>query len=371
MDTVFARKALDLREDGHQWVLLGEWNKATQAPVGNALQIKSPDSISSNRSFMRLVESCDIWVIHRFYPQMQRIIRKFRGQKVIALQTWGPDYMRFYGGLDRFLLPETISIVSEQKRPRGVVRKSRVWRKASEVKQAWLAKKARDCIGGLDSIHFCLPVEADDPAISEICEQKRSRLRFNYGALPPFRNAERSVEGGGAVVLVGNSLDPTNNHVEAFRLVSRNIGLVKKVLVPVSYGGPPSYLAALERIAVALFGDKVVFMKDFMPIDEFRSVLEQCDVVVLNHLRQQAVGAYIEAVCAGCSVVLNPEGALWKWSLDAGVFCYDTSEMEVAFRHRNESSAVNYSVVSRYFDAGANGRFYSHLNALWRKSGVR
>ncbi|MEG1088236.1 MAG: TDP-N-acetylfucosamine:lipid II N-acetylfucosaminyltransferase [Bacteroidales bacterium] len=91
-------------------------------------------------------------------------------------------------------------------------------------------------------------------------------------------------------VLLGNSADPSNNHIEALEMLSRFNHLDMKVFVPLSYGGTPEYIKMVDKAGINLLSDKYIAVKKYMRGKEYNEFLSTIDIMICNHNRQQALG---------------------------------------------------------------------------------
>lgn len=90
-------------------------------------------------------------------------------------------------------------------------------------------------------------------------------------------------------VLVGNSADPTNNHLEIFDKIEKYKDDKIIIHCPLSYGDYSYALGIIEE-GKRRFGDKFRPIVDVMPFDEYKKFLCSIDIAVFNHDRQQAMG---------------------------------------------------------------------------------
>ena len=109
---------------------------------------------------------------------------------------------------------------------------------------------------------------------------------------------------GGVDIQVGNSATFENNHTEIFQMLSEMDLDGRNIIVPLSYGDPQcreSVLASGRKF----LGDRFHPLLDFMPIDEYNSIIDSCSTVVFNHNRQQGIGNILSAVARGAQVHLR------------------------------------------------------------------
>lgn len=133
-------------------------------------------------------------------------------------------------------------------------------------------------------------------------------------------------------ILVGNSASPENNHLEVFQLLRQNVNLTgRKIFVPLSYGNE-AYRDKIVILGKQMFGEQFIPLIEFMPKDEYISLLDNCGFVFMNHLRQQAMGNIFIMIMKGAKLYMNPESPAYKWLVEKGaaVNSVDTLQNTVA-----------------------------------------
>jgi hypothetical protein len=126
---------------------------------------------------------------------------------------------------------------------------------------------------------------------------------------------------------VGNSASPYNNHFEAFALLeSLDIPVLSKIIVPLSYGNS-NYRKKVIEEGERLFGDKFFPLTDFMPFDEYMSIISTCSTVIMNHNRQQAGGNITSALYMGARVFLKAKNSFYAHYLKHGGVIFDIEQL--------------------------------------------
>ncbi len=130
-------------------------------------------------------------------------------------------------------------------------------------------------------------------------------------------------------IQIGNSADPSNNHLEVFEQLANfrdeNIALY----VPLSYGNQ-EYAQTVIKAGVELFGERFKPMTDFMPFDKYLDFLGKIDIAIFNHKRQQAMGNTITLLGLGKKVYLRDDVTPWKMFETIGAKVYSTSNINLA-----------------------------------------
>lgn len=145
-------------------------------------------------------------------------------------------------------------------------------------------------------------------------------VTWNYGTVEDDLSLPGPVpQTLGHNLLVGNSATPTNNHAEAFRIVADRVDLSgRKVIVPLSYGDD-DYRDRVIELGQKLLGPAFVPLTAFLPYDEYIRILTSCGVVMMNHLRQQALGNICISGLLGAKLLLNRHSPLFDWLIEKGI----------------------------------------------------
>lgn len=125
-------------------------------------------------------------------------------------------------------------------------------------------------------------------------------------------------------IQVGNSADPSNNHIEVFEklLPYKNDDIC--IYVPLAYGNPMHAQRVIKQ-GVEWFSDKFVAQTDFMPFPKYLEFLGTIDIAIFNHKRQQAMGNTISLLGIGKKVYMRNETSQWNFFYDLGVVVIDVN----------------------------------------------
>ena len=170
---------------------------------------------------------------------------------------------------------------------------------------------------------------------SEFTEIKK---RFPHFELYPFRYIERNTENEDTVllpnkderysrrILLGNSNDPTNNHLDILHKLN-SIGKEYEVFIPFSYPNTdPEYIQSVIDRSKEFKNLKITFIKDFMPFEEYSKILKSCQSAIFGHFRQQAVGNISYMMKTGRNVFFYEGSTLYSFYKNNGykVFSLDS-----------------------------------------------
>lgn len=113
-------------------------------------------------------------------------------------------------------------------------------------------------------------------------------------------------------VLVGNSTSPTNNHLQAFCIIEKHANHVNHIYCPLSYGIYSDYKANVVKEGFNMFGDKFIPITDFMSYEKYFLFLQNIDIALFNHSRQEGMGALLSLLSLGKLVYMNPQSNAYK-----------------------------------------------------------
>jgi hypothetical protein len=113
-------------------------------------------------------------------------------------------------------------------------------------------------------------------------------------------------------ILLGNSASLTNNHFEALDYLSRFDLNGRKVVIPLSYGDK-KYAEIVRKRANRMLPQQSICLTDFLPFAEYNKILSDCDIVVMFHRRQQALGNVLQSIFSGANVYLLESNPLFSF----------------------------------------------------------
>jgi len=175
------------------------------------------------------------------------------------------------------------------------------------------------------------------------CLMYPSNLYKEY-AMPPK-------QGDAINILVGNSADPTNSHVEIFEKLKPYRDQNIQIVCPLSYGHI-EYAERIAELGKELFGDKFKPLIDFMPFEKYLEFLGKIDIAVFAHKRQQAMGNMTTLLGLGKKVYLRSDVTPWEFYSKLGVKVFDVDGLELLPIHKDEATR-NRQIVAGNFSHDA------------------
>lgn len=150
-------------------------------------------------------------------------------------------------------------------------------------------------------------------------------------------------------IQIGNSADPTNNHLQAFkRLAKLDVkNRVNKIYCPLSYGNP-AYAAQIKELGEAMFGDKFFPLMDYIPFVQYNQILDDVDIAIFAHNRQQAMGNTINLLGRGKTVYMHVDTSSFEFLTRLGIKVFSLDDLSLSLQSRNVAIANN-KLVRNYF----------------------
>ena len=148
---------------------------------------------------------------------------------------------------------------------------------------------------------------------------------YNFGLKKNLQLKSRNKDSKEKIILVGNSGDPSNNHIDIYKALA-NIEGEFKVLSFLTYGNPV-YIEKIIDIGYEILGAKFIPITDHMNREDYFNFIEAIDVVIMNHYRQQGVGNIVAFLQKGKKVYMNDFVTTFEHFKSNGVKVFSISEM--------------------------------------------
>jgi len=239
---------------------------------------------------------------------------------------FGYDYYDYIAGsVSGLCLSRTAALVRSSKQ--GVIQWLSKCAKKAKLRGVLVRYLKRKAIKRINFFSPVLEVEYDLVKAAFFSSTNFPKVaRYNYGVNAKFFDALGCQEAviPGPNILLGNSANPTNNHIEAIELLADLELGGRLVITPLSYGyRDRSYIEKVCKYGRQKLGDNFKPLVGFLPYQEYVDLLSSCGFVLMNHKRQQALGNIQMQVARGATVFLRKENPIYSWYEEIGVIVCD------------------------------------------------
>lgn len=314
-----------------------------------------------NPLFIRKLDNYDFVILHSLTPSWTKLVNKSPANIKFSWIGWGYDYYDLIvDSEDDLLLPETKKLVHDLKKKNNDMIKTQI---VNIIK--WPARKIlfdNNKIKAISKIKSFSPVLYDEYFLLQnngTIKKLPKYMPWNYGNINTMfsKYSEGNVEGNS--ILVGNSAVVTNNHLDVFNLLKTLDIHDREIIVPLNYGDPEyEYRDSILKIGNSMFGDKFNPLLKFMPMDEYIRTIKKCPFVIMNQIRQQALGNILIMLYMGAKVFLNEKSPVYTFLYREGAVIYTIQELEYNKKLLDtylsrEDVQTNISVIEKHFSEQA------------------
>lgn len=162
-------------------------------------------------------------------------------------------------------------------------------------------------------------------------------------------------------IQIGNSADPSNNHLEIFDKLKSYKDKNIKIFCILSYGNM-EYAKDVILKGKKIFGNKFVPIVDFMKFDQYMEFLSKIDIAIFAHNRQQAVGNITSLLSMKKTVYLKEKVTTYDMLKDLGVKVKSFDKFEDLEKFNDEILEKNKEIIKERF---SEKRLKEDLNIIF------
>ncbi|NIB40026.1 TDP-N-acetylfucosamine:lipid II N-acetylfucosaminyltransferase [Pseudomaricurvus alkylphenolicus] len=129
------------------------------------------------------------------------------------------------------------------------------------------------------------------------------------------------------VILLGNSADPSNNHLDLMQMLEPYRHLNLEIITPLAYGDSNHAEKVIEE-GKRLFGSRFKPLTNLLPSSQYNQLLARVDIGVFGHKRQQAMGNIVSLLGMGKKVYIRTDITSHRLLQDNGIKTFDLNEFE-------------------------------------------
>jgi hypothetical protein len=334
-------------------VYLFNFHKPTKH-VTSSLGIFLPLDSNEINSFIKRIRAEDRIFVHWYNPKLLNILNKIPNDTMVFLCFWGGDFLdspAFSRGKhklnkflydtrtlkyvrktdnqyfvrhlnDRFIdacktnnLKNIISTLIMNTKHFGMYLFNQTYTNTMINRRDFLLRTSAVC-------HWN---RYDIKLLNELYKVDLSMVYFSY-AIGEFDSYQKNtVKSNSTLVFwIGNSDTATNNHIDIFESLRKFREEDIKIICPLNYGNE-SYSNFISKKGENIFGEKFLAIKEFVSRNEYYSLMDQADIVIMPHNRSQAGANIVAFLKKGKKVFLKSQSTIYKTysSLGIKVFCID------------------------------------------------
>lgn len=286
-------------------------------------------------------------IIHYLSTNSAKVLNNNQFNIPIIWFLWGGDGFLLGKFSNSFLFPKTKLLLLKQAFREGFGNGAKTLLKFIIPTWADNLQNNREVIQSFDKINVVVPVMPGDyHLMKQQYDLKAPMFHLNY--VNPVLNEFQSTFISGNNILLGNSASYTNNHLEIIDLLSKIDLGNRRIIIPLSYGNS-KYAIYINDYAKQKLGERALCMLDFIPIIEYFEILENCGIVIMNHLRQQAVGNIVPMLAKGAHIYLQTESSLYKFLNEKGFMLSSIGDMKIIRELTREEKLRNKELTIAHF----------------------
>jgi len=274
-------------------------------------------SVDSLNNGSLTIEKYETVYIHYFADELIDFVIKNGDKTKFVWVFWGADAFDLPSFNKNFLAPQTSLIYKKNIAKvspglKGLISKwFRLYKENRGIKRKMLAARKFD--------YFAHYIPEDYELVSNKLKLNARFIHFTYGSLEVFAPKQLNNHLG-QNILIGNSANPANNHVDAFLQLSKSKNLTaKSIYCPLSYSGTEDYKSIVLLSGAKYFNNQFKPLIDFIPKTEYTTILNSIGFAIMPHYRSQAFGNIIQLLWQGAHVFFSNKNNLFLYLKEHGL----------------------------------------------------
>lgn len=331
-------------------------------PFQKKLYLKNQSIIECScfaiKKYVQKESFADIIILHSLYSLPMDIIPLVNRSIKLCWFSWGYDIYENQPPLlplvkiDNIYGKRTLEIF-QSKNDSVITTKQKIRKKISEFLWPISKEMLERSINRVDFFSGVIPEEYDFLSMYSFFDAKK--IIFSYPSSNNIFSSEKinsDILVSDVNILIGNSATETNNHLDIFDLIAMVNLQGRQLVVPLSYGNQYYKEKVIEE-GKMLFGDKFIPITDFLPFDDYKSLLNSCSVAIFAHERQQAVGNILISLWNGSKVYLSKNSVVYKYFVSLGLYIYsiqdDLCDMSFSSMLSFNQIIENRKIISKHY----------------------
>lgn len=148
-----------------------------------------------------------------------------------------------------------------------------------------------------------------------------AHLWYNYYSIEETLGDAMFVSGSGDNILIGHSGTIEGNHLEVFRRIKKSSLQNRRIVSPLSYGDG-WVINLVSKVGERKYGKAFYPIMGFMPRIQYNEEISECNIVIMNHFRPQAMGNIITALWLGKRVYMSERSMQYHYLKSLGIVLF-------------------------------------------------
>lgn len=294
----------------------------------------------SQFEILKKIKGFDVVVLHSFSVIPVYMIALIPKHIKVVWLAWGHD---LYEGFFRNIIPTNLYDNETKKFLKRQKRKISLKITLKLVVNSILHKLfLNSALKRVDYFSGVFPYECDEVKRFHN-DFKAVPLDFYYGSVDFFipENPEKIVKHNKCNVILGNSGNATNNHLDVLSLLKAyNCSINGQLIIPLSYGCSHEYANTVYDAANCIYPNKVNALKSFMPLKEYLELTSNCRVAIYAHKRQQASDNIFLQLIYGAKVYMTEKSLAYHYLKRMGLKIFSLENDLTSFNEDISDSDV-------------------------------
>lgn len=205
-------------------------------------------------------------------------------------------------------------------------------------RKIWYNQYLNSALNRIDYFSGVFPYEYEEIKKKHSCF-KASPLDFYYGSKKFFipEEPDLQINHGKKNVIIGNSGDASNNHLDVLQILKDNNCIVEgQLIIPLSYACEDNYADSICGLANKIYPNKVNALRTYLPLNDYLKLTSNCRVAIYAHNRQQASDNIFLQLLYGAKVYMSEKSLAYHYLKSIGLKVFSL-EKDIASFHKNIS----------------------------------